>query len=72
MSEFKSKYVKCPFFRRLENNRICCEGTDDNNTINLVFGDTKKLEAYKERYCCRIEGYPRCLVCIALERKYWD
>ena len=46
MSKYVSKYTVCPFYHRHDTNRICCEGTSDENTINLVFSDTKKLKDY--------------------------
>jgi hypothetical protein len=72
MASFDSKYAKCPFFHRFESNRICCEGLEDNNTINLVFEDPKKLNEYKHTYCCDIDHYRWCLICGILNRKYGD
>ena len=72
MSQFVSKYVVCPFYRRHDNNRICCEGTNKDNTINLVFGDTKKLKEHTVTYCESMDNYKRCLVCGMLNTKYPD
>ena len=62
--------VVCPFFRRVDSNRIRCEGVEDSNTLNLVFGDIQQQEAYMYRFCCNINKYKRCLICDALNRKY--
>lgn len=70
MSSYVSKYAVCPFYRRHNDNRICCEGTDKTNTINLVFEDSKQLKEYAERHCDNIQGHKRCLVCRALNSKY--
>ena len=70
MSRFVSKYVVCPFYRRHDNNRICCEGTTDDNTINVVFGDSKKLKEHTVTYCEDISNYKRCQVCKMLSEKY--
>ena len=70
MSQYVSKYAVCPFYHRHDDNRICCEGTDSKNTINLVFGDQCQLKAYGMRYCNDIEGYKDCLICKALNAKY--
>ena len=70
MSQYVSKYVVCPFYRRHDDNRICCEGTNSKNTINLVFGDKYKQKEYGIKYCNSIEGYKRCLICKALNTKY--
>ena len=70
MSKYVSKYAVCPYYRRHNDNRICCEGTDMTNTINLVFEDSKKLKEYETRYCNDIRGYQHCIVCGALNGKY--
>ncbi len=68
--KYISKYVVCPFYRKHEPNRICCEGTSDENTINLVFTDTKKLKEYTVTKCNNIDGYKNCAICTMLENKY--
>lgn len=70
MSQFVSKYVVCPYYRRHNDNRICCEGTDETNTINLVFEDTRRQKEYGIIFCNDINGYRRCMVCRMLESKY--
>ena len=70
MADFESKYVVCPFYRRNDNNRICCEGLEDRNTINLVFEDSKKQVAYRNEYCCDIDNYKNCKICAMLKKKY--
>ena len=72
MSEFVSKYVVCPFYRRHDNNRICCEGTNNTNTINLVFGDSKQLKKYTTTFCESMDNYRRCMICAMLDKKYPD
>lgn len=71
MSKFISKYVVCPFYRRHDNNRICCEGINNDNTINLVFGDSKKLKEHTVKYCEDMNNYDRCRVCKMLSDKYY-
>jgi hypothetical protein len=70
MSQYVSKYAVCPYYHRHDDNRICCEGTDSKNTINLVFGDKKKLKDYNINFCNDVEGYKKCLICKALNLKY--
>ena len=70
MSQYISKYAVCPYYHRHDDNRICCEGTDSKNTINLVFGDAKKLKEYGVRHCNSIEGCKKCLIHGALNTKY--
>ena len=72
MSQYVSKYVVCPYYRRHDDNRICCEGTDskNTNTINLVFGDNRTLKDYTTKFCSDIQCYKECLICKALNFKY--
>ena len=69
---YESKYAVCPYYHRHESNRICCEGTSENNTLNLVFYDQKKMIAYSKHYCNDIEGCKRCKVHQMLDGKYSD
>ena len=70
MSQYVSKYVACPYYHRHDDNRICCEGTDSKNSINLVFGDQKKLKEYNILFCNDVNGYKKCIICKALNSKY--
>ena len=70
MSQYVSKYAVCPFYHRHDDNRICCEGTDSKNTINIVFGDQNRQKEYAIRYCNNLKGYEACLICKALMAKY--
>lgn len=70
MAEYEAKYVVCPFYCRTLPNRICCEGVEKRNTINLVFEDTFGNMRYKEAYCNSLENYHKCRVCRMLEEKY--
>lgn len=67
---YESKYVVCPFYKRnIDANRICCEGVDPTNTLNLVFGNKKELLRYEKRYCNSMERYQSCLICQMLTAK---
>lgn len=68
--KYISKYAVCPFYRKHEPNRICCEGVSAENTINLVFTDTKKLKEYTTVFCNDMNGYKNCAVRKMLESKY--
>lgn len=72
MADFSSKYVACPYFRRNEvkNNRICCEGVSDGNTVNIVFGSPKQLVAYQQQYCNEVKQCHTCLIARMLDHKW--
>lgn len=70
MSQYISKYAKCPYYHRNDDNRICCEGINKSSTINVVFGNPKKLKEYGFTYCNDMDNYKNCLICQALNTKY--
>lgn len=70
MSSYESKYVVCPYYHRHNTHRICCEGTDDDNSINLVFEDDKMQKAYTVMYCNSMEGHHRCRLFRMLNLKH--
>lgn len=70
MSHYVSEYVVCPYYHRHDENRICCEGTNSKNTINLVFGDRTKLRDHVVTYCNSMAGHKRCMICRALNEKH--
>ena len=71
-TQYVSKYAVCPFYHRHDDNRLCCEGTDNNNTINIVFGDQNELKKYGNKFCNDINNYKNCLICKALNSKYQE
>ena len=67
---YESKYAVCPYYHRHDENRVCCEGTSSKNTINVVFGDSKRLKSFCESHCNSIEGCKKCIIHKALNMKY--
>lgn len=72
MPSYESKYVVCPFYIRSDQNKICCEGVDDNNTLNLIYMDAKKRREYSDKYCRDEVNYKSCQICQMLYRKYGE
>ena len=70
VSKYISKYVKCPYYRRNNDNRICCEGVDETNTLNLVFPSKKKLKYYIRIYCESMNGHRECKIKKMLDDKW--
>jgi hypothetical protein len=70
MSRYISKYVVCPFYHRNDTNRICCEGVDKSNTINLVFETNGKTLEYEREFCNDLVRHKDCLICKMLEEKW--
>lgn len=72
MSQFVSKYVVCPFYHRNDTNRICCEGVEDNNTLNIVFGAKQDMLDYERHFCDDMEMHKCCLLYQMLNKKWED
>ena len=62
--------VTCPYYRWSNPNRICCEGVEESNSTNLIFGNTLHTGEYMEVYCCSLYGMKRCQIYNMLNRKY--
>ena len=69
-TKYEDKFVKCPYYRRHENNKIACEGIRQGNTINLVFEQQADKRLHMHEYCYSIFGCRDCIVHIALNMKY--
>lgn len=63
-----SVYVKCPFYRREENQKIFCEGVQGGTSIHLAFAAPTDRKQYEKCYC---KGrYRTCRIAGMLEGKY--
>ena len=68
MSDYRDKYVKCPFYAEQEARKIKCCGFAAGNHIHIVF-DTAEA---KERHVCSVcnrYGYKRCPVYKMIEKE---
>ena len=69
---YGAKFVKCPFYRNHDANRIVCEGLYDGNTINLVYESQVKRKQYMDETCNSILGCRDCPIYLLLDQKYGD
>ena len=69
---YGAKFVKCPFYRNHDTNRIVCEGLAERNTINLVYESQIDKKEYMNEFCCSLLGCRDCLVYLMLDQKYED
>lgn len=68
MSSYIAKYVLCPYYRKEDGVKICCEGIDDDGTIHVVFASLQKRKDYQTEKCCK--NFSRCIVAAMLDRKW--
>ena len=64
------KSVVCPFYHKTGTERIYCEGTEDNNTINLVFGSRQEMFDYEQCFCDDMDFHKDCLIYQMLMKKW--
>lgn len=64
---FEDNCVKCPYWRRFDNNKITCEGLHQGSTMSTYFkGKGDRMRAM-HRFCLR--SYWQCPVFKALDNK---
>ena len=67
---YLSKDVKCPYYRKDIQNKICCEGIDYDGTIHLNFTSLKKRTVYEKSVCCG--NYKLCPIAQVLDKKWGE
>ena len=67
---YQAKFVKCPYYRNHDSNRIVCEGLSRGNTINLVYESQAKRKQYMERVCNGILECRDCPIHMMLDQMY--
>ena len=67
---YEAKFVKCPFYRNHDANRIVCEGLAKGNTINLVYESQADRRQYMKTVCDSILDCRDCPVYILLDQLY--
>ena len=69
---YGAKFVKCPFYRNYDSNRIVCEGLCEGNTINLVFESQAARKQYMKEVCNNLLECRDCPIYILLNQKYGE
>jgi hypothetical protein len=68
-SSYSDKYAQCPFYGHDEKQKIACnEGTEEDNFIHLVFGQSELKKEYRMRRCD--SEYEKCPIYKMLYDKY--
>ena len=62
--KYESSKVFCPFYKGESRNgtMIYCEGVKEGTVLHLAFDLSKDMKAYRNRYCCRMKSYSRCMI----------
>lgn len=63
-------WVKCPFYIRLAEQSITCEGITDDCVLKTIFKSKKEKTQHLKIFCCN--KYKNCEIHQMLEKKYED
>lgn len=61
-------YAVCPYYKRNDRSKICCEGICSNSTIHLAFSSPDQIKSYKQVFCR--DHWVNCRIADMLNRKY--
>lgn len=59
-SNWRSKFVKCPYYKKHDSGRIVCEGMIPGTSTHIVFQTMGELRRHMESHC---NGIRECLAC---------
>ena len=60
--------IQCPFFKRIAEQSITCEGITDVCVLRLIFTSKKEKRNHRRIFCC--DKYKNCEIYTMLEAKY--
>lgn len=71
MAVLQAKFVKCPFYRTNDTNKIVCEGLAEGSTIHLSYQSQTDRAKYMKDVCYDVLGCRDCPIYIMLmQTKY--
>lgn len=68
MPEIYEGCIQCPFFKRIAEQSITCEGITDVCVIRLIFKSKKEKTLHRRIFCDK--NYKNCEIYTILEKKY--
>ena len=70
-NSFWGARVKCPFYRDMDDRKLCCEGITDRGSVILRFSSVKHIKKDMNAYCADLEKCKDCFIHKALMER-WD
>ena len=70
MSDYRDKYVKCPFYVSQDARKVHCNGFSDDCYIHVAFSSAENKEAFVERRCNSLFGYLKCPLYPMLAKRF--
>lgn len=70
MSDFRDKYVKCPFYVSQDTKKIHCEGFTNDTYLHVAFATKELKDFHVEKRCNSLFGYLKCPLYSAIEKRF--
>lgn len=70
MSDYRDKYVKCPFYVSQDAKKIHCAGFTDDSHLHVAFATKDIKESHVERRCNSLFGYLKCPLYPVLAKRF--
>lgn len=70
MSDFRDKYVKCPFYVSQDIKKIHCEGFTNDTYLHVAFANNALKEFHVEKRCNSLFGYLKCPLYAAIAKRF--
>ena len=60
----ENPYACCPFYKSetVKYASIHCEGVQEGTVLHLAFDSSKRMRAYRNKYCCDMKSYHKCMI----------
>ncbi len=68
MARNEDAYTACPYYKRDDKQKICCEGIEPDTGIGLTFSSPARHKDYKNKYCRNC--WMRCQIAQMHNRRY--
>ena len=68
--DYIDKDIVCPFYQRVDRNKISCEGIDKNSYIHLYFITKQFQRLHEEKYCMNLNNYKNCPLYTIIVKQY--
>ena len=60
MSDFRDKYVKCPFYVSQDAKKVHCDGISNGSYLHVAFESKESKTLHTEKYCNSLFGHQKC------------
>ena len=67
-TNYESANVKCPFYKRNDTKKVCCEGLEEGSQIVVEYDSKNKFKEKIRKNCA--ENYKECEVYQMILQKY--